>query len=175
MTTTYLRQAKMTDLPVIMKIIDEAKAYLKQQNLDQWQHGYPKQNDMAADVVAGVNYVMVRDGVIVGTASLLQGIDDNYKVIDQGTWLGAADATYTSIHRIAVAAGYRGQHLSETLITNLLTLSLQLGYADVRIDTHPENLGMQHVIKQNGFEYRGIIYMHEPKEPRYAYQLLLNA
>lgn len=175
MTTTYLRQAKMADLPVIMKIIDEAKAYLKQQNVDQWQHGYPEQNDMAADVAAGVNYVMVRDGVIVGTASLLQGIDDNYKVIDQGKWLGAADTTYTSIHRIAVAAGYRGQHLSETLITNLLTLSLQLGYADVRIDTHPENLGMQHVIKQNGFEYRGIIYMHEPKEPRYAYQLLLNA
>ncbi|MFD1317720.1 GNAT family N-acetyltransferase [Loigolactobacillus zhaoyuanensis] len=174
MTTTYLRQARTADLPVIMKIINEAKAYLKQQNVDQWQHGYPEQSDMTADVAAGLNYVLIRDDVIVGTATLQRGIDDNYKVIEQGTWRGAAEATYTSIHRIAVAAGYRGQHLSETLITNLLTLSLQLGYADVRIDTHPENVGMQHVIKQNGFEYRGIIYMHEPKEPRYAYQLQLK-
>ncbi|MFD0898360.1 GNAT family N-acetyltransferase [Loigolactobacillus binensis] len=175
MTTTYLRQAKTTDLPVIMKIINEAKAYLKQQNVDQWQHGYPEQSDLSADVAAGDNYVLVRYDVIVATATLLHGIDENYKVIEQGSWRGDPAATYTSIHRIAVAAGYRGQHLSETLITNLLTVSLQLGYNDVRIDTHPENLGMQHVIKQNGFDYRGIIYMHEPKEPRYAYQLTLNA
>ncbi|MFC6169420.1 GNAT family N-acetyltransferase [Loigolactobacillus jiayinensis] len=131
MTTTYLRQAKAADLPAIMQIIAEAKAYLKQQKIDQWQSGYPGKNDMAADVAAGLNYVMLRDGELVGTASLHQGRDEDYQVI-QGRWRGALEQTYTSIHRMGVAAGYRGQHLSESLITNLLTLSVQLGYTDVR-------------------------------------------
>ncbi|WP_125979788.1 GNAT family N-acetyltransferase [Loigolactobacillus iwatensis] len=174
MTTTYLRRSREADLPAIMTIINEAKAYLKEQGVDQWQHGYPYEEDMINDVKAGLNYVLIRDDDIVGTATLQQGMDDNYKVIDHGSWQGAADAQYTSIHRIAVSANYRGQHLSETMITNLLTVSLELGYTDVRIDTHPENKGMQHVIVQNGFTYRGIIYMHEPKEERYAYQLLLK-
>nr|SFZ89124.1 Histone acetyltransferase HPA2 and related acetyltransferases [Loigolactobacillus rennini] len=175
MTVTYLRKAKPTDLTAIMQIIDGAKAYLHQQHVDQWQHGYPAQSDLAADIAAGLNYVLIRDGKMAGTATLQQGIDANYRVIEQGSWRGDPQETYTSIHRIAMASGFRGQHLSAVLLSNLLTLSLQLGYRDVRIDTHPKNLGMQHVIKQTGFQYQGIIYMHEPKEPRYAYQLLLAA
>ena len=174
MTVTYLRKTTPADLAVVMDIINGAKAYLHQQHVAQWQHGYPAESDFKADIAAGLNYVLVRDGEIAGTATLLQGTDPNYQVIERGNWRGTPDAKYTSVHRIAMASGYRGQHLSNVLLTNLLTLSRQLGYADVRIDTHPQNLGMQHVIKQNGFQYQGIIYMHEPKEERYAYQLLLE-
>ncbi|PAK65751.1 GNAT family N-acetyltransferase, partial [Lactococcus lactis] len=48
---------------------------------------------------------------------------------------------------------------------------------DIRIDTHPDNLGMQHVITTNGFTKRGVIYMAEndgEASPRYAYQLVIG-
>lgn len=39
MTTSYLRRATKADLPAILTIINEAKAYLKEQGINQWQAG----------------------------------------------------------------------------------------------------------------------------------------
>jgi RimJ/RimL family protein N-acetyltransferase len=63
------------------------------------------------------------------------------------------------------------------MISGLITISGVLGYKDIRIDTHPDNLGMQHVITTNGFTKRGVIYMAEndgEASPRYAYQLVIG-
>jgi RimJ/RimL family protein N-acetyltransferase len=63
------------------------------------------------------------------------------------------------------------------MISGLITISGVLGYKDIRIDTHPDNKGMQHVITTNGFTKRGTIYMAEKDHaatPRYAYQLIID-
>ena len=39
------RRAEEADLPAILAIADEAKAFLAAQGLDQWQHGYPAEED----------------------------------------------------------------------------------------------------------------------------------
>lgn len=174
MAAIYLRQAKKADLPEIINIIHDAKRHLKEQGIDQWQTGYPTDADLERDVEYDIMYVLVVDGKIAGTAALWMGIDPNYLKIEDGEWAGGPEARYTAIHRIAVSGNYRGQHLSDKLISGLLTVSRQLGYRDVRIDTHPDNKGMQHVINKNGFTYRGIIYMLTPPSPRYAYQITLD-
>lgn len=174
MPATYLRLATEADLPAVTSIIHEAKGFLAEQNVDQWQHGYPTDADLKTDVESGITYVLVVDGQIAGTAALHQGLDTNYLEIEDGEWLNGVHGRYTAIHRIAVSGAFRGQALSDKLISGLITISGVLGYKDVRIDTHPENKGMQHVITKNGFERRGVIYMHEPKEPRFAYQLLIK-
>ena len=174
MPATYLRLATDADLTAITTIIHEAKGFLAEQHVDQWQHGYPSDDDLAFDLQNGITYVLVVDGEIAGTAALHQGIDPNYLEIEDGEWANGVHGRYTAIHRIAVSSAFRGQALSDKLISGLITISGVLGYKDVRIDTHPDNKGMQHVITKNGFTRRGIIYMHEPKEPRYAYQLLIK-
>lgn len=63
---------------------------------------------------------------------------------------------------------------SAALIQQLMTMSYYLGYRDVRIDTHPDNLVMQHIITSNGFEEKGTITMDEDKGVRLAYQILLK-
>ncbi|WP_283679979.1 GNAT family N-acetyltransferase [Lentilactobacillus sp. Marseille-Q4993] len=177
MTTTYLRQANNNDLPEIKKIIADAKGFLKDQGIDQWQDGYPTEEDLEKDLKFGITYVLIIDGKIAATAALHQGLDINYLNIHDGDWVNGVEARYTAIHRIAMSSGFRGQHLSEKMMTGLITISSVLGYKDIRIDTHPDNLGMQKVIKQNGFEKRGVIYMEEKpgkQTPRFAYQLLID-
>ncbi|KIS02656.1 GNAT family N-acetyltransferase [Paucilactobacillus wasatchensis] len=174
MSTTYLRKTTKADLPQISAIIADAKDYLKQQKIDQWQNGYPAAQNLLADINNGISYVLIIDGQIAGTAALWQGIDVNYLAIEDGTWQNGIEARYTAIHRIALSSSFRGKHLSEKLISGLLTISRALGYRDVRIDTHPDNLGMQHVIKTNGFDYRGIVFMQADGSKRLAYQLLLE-
>lgn len=174
MSNIYLRQARIDDLPKVNEIIEGAKRTLRNRGVDQWQMGYPDEAILKQDLAEGINYVLILDGEVVGTAALQQGYDKNYQEITRGTWSKDSEVTYSIIHRIAVEPGHQGQHLSSALIQQLLTISYHLGYKDVRIDTHPENLVMQHVIASNGFTEKGIITMDEDDGDRKAYQILLK-
>jgi RimJ/RimL family protein N-acetyltransferase len=177
MTTSYLRKATKADLPAILAIIDDAKAYLKEQGINQWQSGYPTNQDIEKDIDQNISYVLMVDGKIASTAALWPDNDVNYNEMIEGSWRGNPDDTYMSIHRIAMSSHFRGQRLSEKMMSGLFTLSSQLGYDEVRIDTHPKNLGMQKVITNNGFEYRGVIDFVDENEvdtTRFAYQLYLK-
>ncbi|WP_125709794.1 GNAT family N-acetyltransferase [Companilactobacillus zhongbaensis] len=174
MSNVYLRQARSEDLPKVLDIISGAKKTLRDRGVDQWQTGYPDEAILKQDLNDGINYVMLLDGEVVGTAALQQGIEPNYEKLVNGKWDAESNKEYSVIHRIAVEPGHQGQHLSAALIRQLLTISYQLGYSDVRIDTHPENLVMQHVITTNGFVEKGEISMEEDEGVRKAYQLLLH-
>ncbi|MTV81371.1 GNAT family N-acetyltransferase [Secundilactobacillus folii] len=174
MSVSYLRRAVESDLPAIKRIISDAKAYLKAQKINQWQDGYPDDAILKQDIEDGITYVLIIDNQLAGTAALHQGIDIDYLKIDDGSWKNGIDAHYTAIHRIALAGNFRGKHLSEKLMSGLITISSLLGFKDIRIDTHPENVGMQRVITSNGFEKRGKVYMHSSNDLRIAYQLLID-
>lgn len=85
MSATYLRRATQADLNDITAIITDAKAFLKQQNINQWQDGYPAASDLKQDIEDGITFVLVVDGEIAGTAALHQGIDINYLKIEDGS------------------------------------------------------------------------------------------
>jgi len=174
MSNIYLRQATLDDLPRVIDIIEGAKKTLRDRGVDQWQQGYPNDGLLKQDIEEDISYVLMLDGEIVGTAALQQGYDKNYQDMTSGSWASDSDVTYSVIHRIAVEAGHQGQHLSAALIQQLLTMSHYLGYSDVRIDTHPDNLVMQHVITSNGFTEKGTITMDEDRGIRKAYQILLK-
>lgn len=103
----------MADLPAIISIISDAKAYLKEQNINQWQSGYPFDSDIEMDIKDGISYVLIIDGKVAGTAAIHQGLDRNYLEIQDGEWVNGTFAKYTAIHRIALSGAFRGQHLSE--------------------------------------------------------------
>lgn len=175
MTVSYLRLATPEDLPAITGIIEEAKAYLKEQGIDQWQGAYPAANHLEQDIKDQLTYVLMVGDEIAGTAALWLGIDPMYLHIEGGEWINGPEARYSAIHRVAVSSKFRGQRLSEKMISGLLTIARSLGYKDVRVDTHPENKGMQHVITSNGFDYKGIIHMEDgDNSERYAYQIILK-
>lgn len=171
MTTIYVRQGTQADIPAIMGIIDDARAFLHAQGINQWQGTYPDQPAVAADIQKGTNRLLIVDGVVAGNASLLEGPDPFYGKIDGAGWQGAQ--SYMMIHRFAVAAKVRGQHLSKLFMSNLISEAYARGFRDLRIDTHAQNQIMQHVILGNGFTFRGIVYLDEPVPERNAYQLLL--
>ena len=174
MSNVFLRQAKLDDLPRIIDIIDSAKKTLKDRGVDQWQQGYPNKEILEQDIQEGISFVLLLNGRVVGSAALQQGYDKNYQDMNSGSWDDDSDVTYSIIHRIAIEADHQGEHLSAALIQQLMTMSYYLGYRDVRIDTHPDNLVMQHIITSNDFEEKDTITMDEDKGVRLAYQILLN-
>lgn len=174
MSNIYLRQATMDDLPKIIEIIDGAKKTLRDRGVEQWQQGYPDNEILKQDIEEDISFVLVLNSNVVGVAALQQGYDKNYQDMTSGSWDKDSDVTYSIIHRIAIEADHQGEHLSAALIQQLLTMSYYLGYQDVRIDTHPDNMVMQHIIENNGFEEKGTITMDEDDGVRLAYQILLK-
>ncbi|MFC6182296.1 GNAT family N-acetyltransferase [Lactiplantibacillus daowaiensis] len=170
----YVRAATDADLPAMQAIIAQGKHLLAVDGIPQWQGAYPLAADIQADIDAHRAWLLIVDGQVAGTAALLTTPDPNYANIYQGSWADTNDDRYASIHRIAIAGGYHGQHLADFYFSNLLTLSYQQGIHQVRIDTHAANQRMQHIITKAGFTYRGIVYMaDDPNDQRNAYQLVL--
>lgn len=151
-----LRQATMADLPQIESIIRDGRELLAAQDIDQWQGSYPNTAVLVDDIHQGWTVVLEEDNEILGTAALIPGEDPTYKQID-GQWL-TEQAPYLAIHRVAVSSHHHGRGLAGELFQRLFA---QIDHAasieSIRIDTHPHNMAMQHVIKKNGFTETGRI------------------
>lgn len=154
--TMLLRRAEMKDLPQIEQIILDGKAHLAAQNINQWRGQYPNMDVLVHDINNGYNYVLVEDDEVLGTISAISGPDMSYQTLD-GQWM-TEEGEYVALHRVAVSANHRGEGLSTKLFNAVLDeLSLNPMIKGVRIDTHQENFGMQHVIKKMGFAETGLV------------------
>ncbi|QBP18947.1 GNAT family N-acetyltransferase [Acetilactobacillus jinshanensis] len=178
MSLIYVRPAQVKDAPAILNIVNFAKQYLKSQHINQWQNNYPNPQSIKHDINGKACYVLTVNHRVAGIASLIPGPDKSYLKIQNGSWINGTRAPYMTIHRVAISPNFRGQGLSQMLMSNLITLAIDKGYHDIRIDTHPDNKGMQHIITKNGFVKRGIIHTLEggkqANTSRYAYQLIIE-
>lgn len=74
-----------------------------------------------------------------------------------------------------ISSQFRGKKLASYLFSNLLSLAYAQNKFYLRIDTHPKNNRMQHLIKKAGFDYCGLIEINgDPDPDRYAYDLKLG-
>ncbi|MHC5267846.1 GNAT family N-acetyltransferase [Enterococcus sp. LJL98] len=164
------RRATINDLPQIMKIMEEATAYLKLQGSPQWQDGNgPTREKINRDIEEQNSYVLVRsDQIVVGTIALIPGIDPVYTAIKEGSWQG--EGPYLSLHRVAINRQFSGQGLGLKLLEQAIQQAEREGISDFRIDTHVLNLPMQKAIRQAGFDYRGVVHFPIIHGERLAYQ-----
>lgn len=176
MAAIYMRQAVQADIPAIMTIIEGAIEQLKQAGSPQWQDGYPNADVLAQDLVNESLHVLIVDGKIAGTVSLVVGVEPTYAVIDGAGWR-KPDAPYATIHRIAISRDYAGLHLGKLFISNIISHAYAHGVHNLRIDTYKLNQAMQHVATGSGFDYRGVVYMDNgasgEHRDRLAYELNL--
>lgn len=162
----YLRQAQVSDLPDIMRLIMEAKAFLNQSGSDQWQGAYPAQENILDDLKREYAYVLEVDGTVAGYSAVITGEEPNYTKIKDGNWSND-HLDYVTVHRIALSDEFRGKQLTRVLFSNIFAMMNARGYHDFRVDTHERNHIMQHVFEREGFIYRGKVII---EGPRLAYQ-----
>ncbi len=164
------RKAVKADIPQIMAIIEQAKAYLKSKGVNQWQNGYPDAEAIEKDIENSNSYVLEQSGSIVGTAAVILSGDRNYDHIYDGKWLSTYP--YAAIHRIAVSDEARGTGIASVILENIEGLCRQMDIHSIRVDTHEDNKSMQGLLSKNGFRYCGIIYLEDGSK-RLAYEKLV--
>lgn len=156
-----IRKAKLADLDILLKMYENARMFMTSHgNPTQWGNTYPPKALLAQDIEDGNSYVCEEHGKIIAAFYYTMGRDDTYTKIYNGQWLD--ESPYGVVHRITSDGTIRG------------AASFCLNWAlkqctNLRIDTHRDNVVMQHMLDKNGFKYCGVIYLEDGSE-RLAYQ-----
>ena len=158
----YIRNAKTEELEIIMQIYADAREFQKKTgNPKQWEGGYPSVELVMEDMAGKHCMVCVEENEILGVFAFFMEEDPTYKVIYDGKWLN--DRKYGTIHRIASSGKKAG------VAAFCFRWAMEQSNQNVRIDTHDDNVVMQHVLEKNGFVYCGEIITTDGT-PRRAYQ-----
>lgn len=167
------RKATREDVPRMAEIIEQAKAYFKQQGIPQWQDGYPNEVSLRADIAKGWSYVVCDEtDAIVGTAAIMVADEPSYVQIFNGAWL--TKGPYVTIHRIAVDGICKKRGIASSIVRCAEQIARENGCVSLRVDTHEINMPMQGMLRKNGFQFCGTIYLPDGA-PRFAYEKPLQA
>lgn len=158
-----IRNAENKDIERILEVFESAKKYMRKNgNTKQWADKYPDEETILEDIYHKQFYVMEEDNCIHAVFAFIIGDDPTYRIIENGEW--KSNAPYGTIHRLA-STGYRKGIFHEVMNFCLHQIS------HIRADTHEDNHIMQNLLKKEGFEECGIIYVRD-KTPRKAYQYI---
>ena len=170
MSLIFTRRAQNSDVDKIVQILQDAITFLKKNGSSQWQSGYPNRATVEDDIKNGCAWVLTVDNEVAGYAAVVIGRDSNYAKID-GEWNNDVDS-YATIHRIAISSKFRGMHLTQFFLSNIISLTYAQEIHNFRIDTGEKNKIVQHIATSHNFIKRGIIQVDDPINPdRLAYEL----
>ena len=156
-----IRKTAREDVPFVADIYAEAKKFMRESgNPTQWNGAYPNGESALSDIEKGIGYVCCDGDEIVAVFAFSVDNEPTYDLIHDGEWKKTGE--YAFIHRIAVK--HRGRGIIDFCFEQCFKM-----YPNQRIDTHRNNIPMQKVLKRNGFEYCGIIFLENGDE-RLAYQ-----
>lgn len=158
-----------------MEIIADAQRFLKENSVDQWQNGYPTRVSYEQDIFQDACHVFIVEGKIAGVISVFFGIEESYKVVEDGKWL-TGDAPYAVFHRAAVSREYRGMGIASIMLSYMENMALERGLSSLRGDTHRDNKAMRGLLEKRGFEHCGTIYLNNNRDAqneRVCYEKLL--
>ena len=158
-----IRPATMDDYTAIQKIYESAREYMRTHgNPSQWGTANPEESLWLENIRRGELYVVENDGAPHGVFALQFGEDPTYGYIE-GAW--RSNAPYATLHRVASDGLYHGMFEECAAFAKSKCSHL-------RIDTHANNLPMQHLAEKHGFVYCGVIYVHNGTSPRKAYEYI---
>lgn len=166
-------EAQPEHLKDICRITAEAKSQLRRLGLDQWQKGYPSEEIWAEDIKNQAAWLAVDNDKVLGAFAFQTTPDVSYGEID-GKWL--TDGAYASMHRVCVSDDSKGKGVAGRMFAHGFAMAGEMGFASMRIDTHPGNIPMQRALKKAGFVFCGTIYLKggcEDGAARIAFERLL--
>jgi len=165
------RKTRFEDIPDVVRILDDGKKFLRENNVLQWHLGYPNEEVIELDIMDETGYVATLEGgLVIGTVALSFAGEPWYDEIYDGAWLTNDD--FLVIHRIATKSDFREKNVASFLLEEAEKLCLERGIKSIKIDTHIDNEIMKNWILKHGFKYCGVVHI-DNNETRLAYEKII--
>lgn len=151
--------ASKEDIPQLMTIFNQGSAYFKLLGIDQWQGSYPETTVLEQDINEKQCYVKKESGVILGVIVVTLLEEGCYGRLESGAW--RYDEPYTVIHRLAINKDHPAKGVSYELLEWAEQVTTSAGRQVIRVDTHADNQGMQHILTKVGYELVGEVILDD--------------
>ena len=169
MQTPHLELAKRENLSIAIALINQAKEYLKEQGINQWQTGYPDAECIEADIENDKGYLLIHTGKIIGYMCIDFDGEPAYETL-KGEW--KSKRNYAVVHRMAIDSSFRGKGIAITTFELIENLCKTKEIFSIRVDTDQANTKMQHILKKSEFEYCGRIWFQNSE--KIAFEKLID-
>ncbi|MFC6179930.1 GNAT family N-acetyltransferase [Lactiplantibacillus daowaiensis] len=172
----YFEKATLDDLDTIIEILSDGRNQLAEAGVNQWQGDYPSRNQITEDIMNGSAYLFhADDKATVGAVAVVPSPDATYDTAD-ATWLNTTEP-YVVIHRVAIHSNHAGNgyatQLFEKIIDHIIRRHPEI--KSIRIDTHADNMAMQHLIAKMQFERVGeMVGVYHQDDVCYVYEKLIK-
>lgn len=154
--------ASPKDIDTVLNLINQARnAMCAIGNTTQWPEGYPSSDIVIRDINNGFCHICIEEETPVASFVFMPGPDETYSQIINGQWVDDNQEYYV-IHRLASNGKFHG--VFRKIMEYCKSIS-----SNIRIDTHRSNSIMLHCLRNNGFDYCGIIHVADGSE-RMAFQ-----
>ena len=160
--------AQESEVGQCFEILNQGRAFQREQGFVQWPDGYPPRSAIEEDVALGRGYVVKADSEIACYMCVGLDGDPAYPAI-KGAW--HSDLPYVVIHRLAMAPAFRNKGLSHQVFLLIEEFCKNVGFSNLRIDTDEKNTRMRYVLEKNGFHYCGTVI--QGGGDRFAFDKLL--
>lgn len=155
-TDYELMEATAHDVPTILEIVRGAQRRLAAAGIDQWQNGYPNREVIENDIRSSVARVVCHEGRVVAYGAVVYTGERAYEDLRGGEWL-TKGTNYATVHRLCVAESSVGRGVGRGFMELVEVDALRHDVASVRVDTHPDNKTMQHLLDSLGYIYCGVV------------------
>ncbi len=156
-----IRKANKGDLTTLASYARIVAKELHDSGVNQWSDTYPDYPDFEKDIMRDALFVIEQENEVVGSISVLPENDPYYRLL---AWKGNNALV---VHRLMIHPAFRRNKLGTMLFDYAIDKAKIDGYDSIKVDTHPDNIRMQNLIKSVGF--REVGYM--PGFHRIGYEI----
>ncbi len=148
------RKATLSDIPCILPVIEDAKAFLRQNGVDQWQDGFPNPTTLTEDINKRHSFVIYSQENQVSPAGfLVLSLEPEPPYHNPVEGKLQLEGPYVTIHRTAVKKENQRKGISHAMFAFAEDFALSNNTKILRVDTHKDNKIMQHILDREGFKY----------------------
>lgn len=165
-----IRQATMSDLEDIQRVIGEVVQAMQAQGSDQWDSVYPASADFAEDICNGHLFVAEEDAELAALVCLNSVEPPEYAPVP---W--CSKDTAIVIHRMAVAPGFQRRGIASRLMRFSESYAEKNGISYIKSDTYSINASMNALFEKYSYQMVGRIRFSRRSEDFYCYEKRLNA
>ncbi len=153
MNTFVIRRAKVSDLGIVISLIDQAARWLRTMDTDQWRHPWPTRagrvRRIAEDLKLGKTLIAWDNVTPAATITIEYGRNQNLPEL----WRPDDDGPAVSVHRVVVNRRYAGIRLGKALLEWAGREAAHYGMEWVRIDVWRTNERLQGYYEDQNFKF----------------------
>ena len=148
------RHAVPADQETISLLLKQAREFLKNSGVDQWQGDYPNPGTIREDIKNGNAWVLTSGEEIAAYFFITYQMEEYQRHIC-GAW--KSDLPCASVHRLMVDNRFKGRGLGPMCLAHAQMLCRERGLGSIKTDTDRDNLPMQRALAKAGFSYCGTV------------------